>query len=789
MERRYVTFIILAGLILVANQFIVGWLFPRPPQVADNKEQKPAEARQNDAPPDGEKAKPAEANPLEEAKPDEAKPPAKPGAAAADVPQEPEQKIAVQRLSLGSYQATSGYRLLVTLNNQGAAIERIELTSPQYRDLEDRAGYLGHLAPADAPNGNGCLVQVVGRGTPADAAGLKPGDTITRFGSTVVATAADFVAALGKTEAEKTISLTIVRDSKELSLDAKLDRRPLEIIRPEFESKPLDVADTEHDPLSLLLTLSQAGGARLKLDDEDELAGVQLLTATWEIVRNDPNFTKDDVIVPDEDQVTFQRVLPALHVKVTKHYWLAKAPTNVDSPDAAEYHVFLDIKLENLSDDKQTFAYRLEGPTGLPLEGAWYATKISRTWGGAGMRDVIARFAGNSPLQVSCPDIADGKKVETWFETASRLDYLAVDTQYFAAALIPQKDNANDIWFDEIKPVRVGAKPIEKTEWKLTDVSFRLTSKPIELAPQGTFHHQFQLFAGPKKPAILDQYPAGDTNLGELVYYGWFGFVAKPMLGILHLFYHLVHNYGLAIVMLTILVRGCMFPLSRRQAQSSQKMAELKPEITRIQEKHKDPTQRNKAMQELYRKHNFNPFGSCLLVFVQMPIFVGLYRSLGVDVELRQAPLISDAVRWCSNLAAPDMLWNWHDKVPSFVESYLGPYLNVFPFLTIGLFIWQQKMFMPPPTDEQSAMQQKMMSYMSIFFGFMFYKVASGLCLYFIVSSLWGIAERKALPQAAAAVPPAGPGGSGSGGSGKRSGSDSGGNGSSSGKRRSPGRK
>jgi YidC/Oxa1 family membrane protein insertase len=777
-ERRYVTFIILAGLILVANQFIVGWLFPKP-KLAD-KAQKPPEARQHDAAPaaaDDEGANRAEATTANEAKPTDAKPPAKPGAEAVDASEEPEEKIAVQRLSLGSYLATSGYRLLVTLNNQGAAVERVELTSPQYRDLEDRSGYLGHLAPADAPDG-GCLVQVVGRGTPADAAGLKPGDKITRFGPTAVASAADFVAALGETVADQTISLTVVRDGKELSIEAKLDRRPLEIIRPEFDSKPLDVADKEHDPLSLLLTLSQAGGERLKLDDTDELAGVHLREAPWQVDES------------DEDHVVFSRSLPALAVKVTKRYRLAKAPADADSPDAPDYHLFLDVELHNLSDKKQTLAYRLEGPTGLPLEGAWYSIKISRTWGAAGMRDVIARFAGNSPYQVSCPEIADGKKIETWVESDSPLDYLAVDTQYFAAALIPKKENPKDIWFDEIKPVRVGAKPAEKSEWKKTDVSFRLTSKPIELAPQGTFHHEFELFAGPKKPAILDQYAAGDTNLGELVYYGWFGFVAKPMLGILHLFYHLVRNYGLAIVMLTVLVRGCMFPLSRRQAQSSQKMAELKPEIQRIQEKHKDPTQRNKAMQEMYRKHNFNPFGSCLLVFVQMPIFVGLYRSLGVDVELRQAPLISSAVRWCSNLAAPDMLWNWHGVVPGFIENTLGlgPYLNVFPFLTIGLFIWQQKMFMPPPTDEQSAMQQKMMSYMSIVFGFMFYKVASGLCLYFIVSSLWGIAERKALPQSPAAAA-GGSGGGGSGGSGKRPGVDGGGNGSPSSKRRQPGRK
>ena len=79
--------------------------------------------------------------------------------------------------------------------------------------------------------------------------------------------------------------------------------------------------------------------------------------------------------------------------------------------------------------------------------------------------------------------------------------------------------------------------------------------------------------------------------------------------------------------------------------------------------------------------------------------------------------------------------------------NFLGPYLNIFPLVTVALFLVTQKMSMPPPTNEQAAMQQKMMKYMTIFIGFMFYKVASGLCLYFIVSSLWGIAERKLLPK------------------------------------------
>jgi YidC/Oxa1 family membrane protein insertase len=161
-----------------------------------------------------------------------------------------------------------------------------------------------------------------------------------------------------------------------------------------------------------------------------------------------------------------------------------------------------------------------------------------------------------------------------------------------------------------------------------------------------------------------------------------------------------------------------------------------------------------------------------------LPIFIGLYRSLSADVALRGAPLLWDG-GWCSNLAAPDMLFRWN-FLPNFLLGWLGPYFNLLPVITIVLFIWQQKMFMPPPTDEQAAMQQKMMQYMMVFIGVMFFKVPSGLCIYFIASSLWGLAERKLLPKStvASATPvPAvaptarsssAPGGNGSGRAGDR---------------------
>src|SRR5690606_9234538 len=113
-----------------------------------------------------------------------------------------------------------------------------------------------------------------------------------------------------------------------------------------------------------------------------------------------------------------------------------------------------------------------------------------------------------------------------------------------------------------------------------------------------------------------------------------------------------------------------------------------------------------------------------------------------VDLELRQAPLISESVYWASNLAAPDMLFSWESWMPEFIQGFLGPYFNILPVITIGLFLWQQKMFMPPPADEQAESQQKVMQIMMVFIGLMFFKVPSGLCLYFISSSLWGVAER-----------------------------------------------
>jgi YidC/Oxa1 family membrane protein insertase len=137
-------------------------------------------------------------------------------------------------------------------------------------------------------------------------------------------------------------------------------------------------------------------------------------------------------------------------------------------------------------------------------------------------------------------------------------------------------------------------------------------------------------------------------------------------------------------------------------------------------------------------------------MFLQLPIFIGLYRALSVDIELRQTPLIS-GLEWCSNLAAPDMLWRWDSTITinalTGYTGFLGPYLNLLPMISTGLFLVHQQLFTPPPTDEQQEMQQKVMKFMMLFMLVLFFKVPAGLCLYFITSSLWALAERVLLPK------------------------------------------
>ncbi|MGH7818756.1 MAG: membrane protein insertase YidC, partial [Candidatus Binatia bacterium] len=162
--------------------------------------------------------------------------------------------------------------------------------------------------------------------------------------------------------------------------------------------------------------------------------------------------------------------------------------------------------------------------------------------------------------------------------------------------------------------------------------------------------YAFTVYAGPKDLAILAEV---GHELARTVELGWFGFVAEPMLHALKFFHRLTGNYGIDIILLTIIIKVLFFPLTQKSFRSMQDLQKLQPELKKLQEKHKeDREQLNKEVMELSRRHKVNPLGGCLPMLLQMPIFIGLYNALLSAVELRHAPFML----WINDLSAPDRL-------------------------------------------------------------------------------------------------------------------------------------
>src|SRR4029077_3003172 len=160
----------------------------------------------------------------------------------------------------------------------------------------------------------------------------------------------------------------------------------------------------------------------------------------------------------DESSAAFEREVPGVPLKVVKRYKLEPAPAGSRSNENyPAYHLTLEIEVQNTGDAPQSVAYRLDGPTGLPIEGWWYAHKISRKWHAAGLRDVAVRFHGSGPALIDCVSITNDK-TEVMGQGKS-LAYVGVDGLYFASVLVPKKDSLDDDWFDTTEAIRIGPKP------------------------------------------------------------------------------------------------------------------------------------------------------------------------------------------------------------------------------------------------------------------------------------------------------------------------------------------
>jgi YidC/Oxa1 family membrane protein insertase len=277
--------------------------------------------------------------------------------------------------------------------------------------------------------------------------------------------------------------------------------------------------------------------------------------------------------------------------------------------------------------------------------------------------------------------------------------WVAIDEKFFVLAVLPMPDK-------EPRGCGLQTQPGDKFQ-------VELRYAPKSLAPGQTETFPMVVYAGPKIVKTLDALTVGgqDPKLSQAVDFGWFAFIARPLLWILKFFQSGVRNWGLAIILLTIFVKLITLYWTQKSMRSMQGMAKLKPKISVLQAKYKDDKQRlNQEMMALYKAHGVNPLSGCLPMLLQMPIWIALYSTLQVAVELYRMPFVG----WLNDLTAPDRYY-------------------VLPVAT-GLLMFVQQKLSPTPQEGQQA---KMMLYMMpiMFTGFTLF-VPSGLTLYILTNTV-----------------------------------------------------
>ncbi|KHK03374.1 membrane protein insertase YidC [Desulfovibrio sp. TomC] len=309
-------------------------------------------------------------------------------------------------------------------------------------------------------------------------------------------------------------------------------------------------------------------------------------------------------------------------------------------------------------------------------------------------------FYGASGLSLESGD----KKLAEGIALEKPVEWGAVMSNYFLVSVIPDTTDLHG-------------------KAKIEDGVFRvaLDKDGIEIPANGRTDLTISYFLGPKVPKYLDMAP---HKLIASIDYGWFDFVAKPLIKLLHFFYDYVGNYGTAIILLTVLIKLIFWPLSQKSYKSMDQMKKLQPMLTQLREKYKDDrTKMNEEMMQLYKTYKVNPAGGCLPMVVQIPVFFGLYQALLHSIELRHAAFITHLpftnMIWLADLSAKD-------------PYYITP-------LIMGATMFLQQKMTPAPGDPTQA---KVMLFMPVIFTFMFLNFPSGLVVYWLVNNVISIAQQ-----------------------------------------------
>ncbi len=294
------------------------------------------------------------------------------------------------------------------------------------------------------------------------------------------------------------------------------------------------------------------------------------------------------------------------------------------------------------------------------------------------------------------------------------IQWMAYEDAYFISAVVPQEG---------VKGLFRGS----LTQTGLLKASY--AGEPAALSPSGSLSSTMTLYFGPRDLGVLR---SSGHRLDRAVYFGWTDIIARPLLYVLRFFNQYIHNYGVSIILLTILIKILFWPLTHKSYKSMKEMQKLQPRMAKLREKYKgNREQLNRETMGLYKTYKINPMSGCLPMVIQIPVFFALYRILGSAIELRHAPFML----WIKDLSAPDRLFNFSFSIPFMSPPYGIPVLT----LLMGASMFIQQKMTPTPGDPAQA---KIMMLLPIVFTVMFINFQSGLVLYWLVNNILSIGQQ-----------------------------------------------
>jgi YidC/Oxa1 family membrane protein insertase len=436
-----------------------------------------------------------------------------------------------------------------------------------------------------------------------------------------------------------------------------------------------------------------------------------------------PEFT---VSTESNSVVQFERTT-AEQVAVRKKFFFEKSPENKDN-----YVIEMDIDLENRGTKPyQSSGYFVALGSAGPIHPKDYPSYTRLVW----CVDGRAKGIDVGWFSSSGGFLGIGQRAARPYyqENIAGAEWVAVSNQFFTTLLAPLTAKATGVWgrsFD-----------IERSpDQKLLGVEGAMGMPGFQLQPGQTYSARFEIYAGPKLYHRLAQLP---HNEAEVMDFGMFKIVCQFLLNFMNLLNSWLHDYGLAILALTTIIKLTLWPIQNRANRSMRQMAALSPKMQELRDKYKDdPTRMNQELMKLYKQYGINPVGGCLPMMIQIPIFFGLFKMLGQAVELRNAKFL-----WVKDLSQPDTVAHL---------PLLGWPVNIIPLCMAATQVWL--MAMTPKTGDPT--QRRIMMFMPLIFLFICYNFAAALALYYTAQNLFSILQfyqnkRQPIPTLEKVAPPA----------------------------------